>query len=158
MPQEKSAGAVIFRKEGEKNFYLLLHYNSARPEQKKGGHWDFPKGHIEEGESEIQAVKREIKEETGIDDIKIIDGFKEWIKYFFRKTYGLSQEEKKKAPWIFKLVIFYLVQTKTEEVKISSEHMGYKWLSYEEALKQLTFKNAKEILKKANDFILRHKA
>ncbi len=59
------------------------------------------------------------------------------------------------APWIFKLVVFYLAETKTKDVKISFEHQNYKWLPYEEALKQLTFKNAKEILKKANAFILR---
>jgi 8-oxo-dGTP pyrophosphatase MutT (NUDIX family) len=146
MPKEISAGAVVFRKEGNEIYYLLLHYES--------GHWDFPKGHIEEKESEEEAVKREVKEETGIEDIRIIEGFKEYIKYFFRKTYGLNKEEKKKAPWVFKIVVFYLTQTQTKEVKISSEHIGFKWLPYEEAMKQLTFKNAKDILKKADEYIV----
>lgn len=149
MPKEKSAGAVIFRKEDGKIYYLLLHYQS--------GHWDFPKGHIEKGEKEEDTVKREVAEETGIKDIKIVKGFKEWIKYFFRRTYGLGKEEKKKASWVFKIVDFYLAETKVKEVKISFEHIGYKWLSYETALKQLTFKNAKEILKKANDFLVSKK-
>lgn len=149
MPREKSAGAVIFRKESavaaedSKIYYLFLHY--------KSGHWDFPKGHIEEGENEKEAVKREVEEETGIKDIKIIDGFREWIKYFFRNSY---ESKDKKGAWIFKIVIFYLVETKTREVKISFEHIGYKWLSYEEAFEQLTYKNAKEILKKANDYLI----
>jgi len=39
MPKEKSAGAIILRKEDNKIYYLLLHYHS--------GHWEFPKGHIE---------------------------------------------------------------------------------------------------------------
>lgn len=157
MPREKSAGAVVFRREDSKIYYLLLHYES--------GHWDFPKGHIEKGENEAETVKREVAEETGLKDIEIIDGFKEYIKYFFRQTYGLPQEEKKKVPWTFKIVVFYLAEVKTKEaspvrsgvsngVKISFEHQGYKWLAYEEALKQLTFKNAKEILKKANDFLI----
>ena len=54
---------------------------------------------------------------------------------------------------IFKIVTFLLAETKTKEVKVSFEHLGYEWLSYEEAFKKLTFKNAKEILKKANDYL-----
>lgn len=149
MPQEKSAGAIIFRKEGNQIYYLLLHYQS--------GHWEFPKGHIEKGESEEETVKREAIEETGIKDLKILPGFRQYIKYFFRKSYGLKGEARKKAPWVFKLVVFYLVQTQTKEIKLSFEHKGFKWLPYEDALKQLTFKNAKEILKRANDFILQRK-
>ena len=146
MPKETSAGAVIFRKEDNQIYYLLLHY--------KSGHWDFPKGHIEEGEKEDETVKREIKEETGIEDVKIIEGFKEWIKYAFRQTYGLEKGEKKKAPWVFKIVTFYLAETKTKEVKISFEHTGYKWLPYESAFEQLTFKKAKEILKRAHHYLI----
>jgi len=139
MPKETSAGAVVFRKDG-KIYYLLLHYQS--------GHWDFSKGHIEDGEDEDRTVKREIEEETGIKDIKIIDGFKEYIKYFFRKTY-----ENDKAPWTFKVVNFYLAETKTKEVKLSDEHIGYKWLAYDDALKQLTYRNAKDVSKKAHSYI-----
>ena len=135
MPFEKSAGAVIFRKEDSQIYYLLLHYTP--------GHWDFPKGHIEKGENLIQTVRREVEEETGIKDIKIASGFKEWIKYFFRVE-GKN---------IFKIVTFFLAETQTKEVKISFEHKGFKWLPYEEALEQLNFKNAKEILKKANGFL-----
>jgi 8-oxo-dGTP pyrophosphatase MutT (NUDIX family) len=150
MTKEKSAGAIIFHKkplnmardEKAKIYYLLLHYTS--------GHWDFPKGHIEEGESEEEAARREIKEETGIQDIKFIPGFKEKISYFFRKTY----EGKKKPPLVFKEVVFYLAKTQEEKVKISREHIGYKWLSYGKAIEQITFKNSKEILKKANGFVV----
>jgi len=138
---EKSAGAVVFRKEGNKIYYLLLHYPSGTRTPRN--YWDFPKGHIERGEKEIETVKREVKEETGLEDIKFIEGFKKWVKYFFRFQ----------GKTVFKIVIFYLVETKNKNVKISSEHIGYKWLPYEEALEQLLFKNAKEILKKANDYL-----
>ncbi len=147
MPLEKSAGVVIFRREGNELHYLLLHYglgparNASRSDV--GGHWGFPKGHIEQGESLEQTALREAKEETGIEDIKFIEGFKEWIKYFYK------QENKN----IFKIVTYLLAETKTKEVKISYEHIGYKWLAYEQALEQLTFKNTKEILKKANKFL-----
>jgi len=147
---EKSAGAVVFRKEGNKIYYLLLHYPSGTRTPRN--YWDFPKGHIERGEKEIETVKREVKEETGLEDIKFIEGFKKWVKYFFRFQ----------GKTVFKIVIFYLVETpyqnkfgtgQAKEVKISEEHIGYKWLPYKEALKQLKFKNAKEILKKANDYL-----
>jgi bis(5'-nucleosidyl)-tetraphosphatase len=157
MPREKSAGAVIFRKENNEIYYLLLHYESGparnATQSDAGGHWDFPKGKIEKGEKEEETVKREVKEETGIKDVKIVEGFKEWIKYFYRNTYGLNEDEKKKVPWTFKIVNFYLAETETEEVKISFEHTGYKWLPYKRAFEQLTYKNAKEVLKKAHHYL-----
>jgi 8-oxo-dGTP pyrophosphatase MutT (NUDIX family) len=140
MPVEKSAGAVIFRKSEGKIFYLLLQYPGLR---RKGTYWDLPKGHIEKGEKIEETAKREVKEETGLKDIEITPGFKETIKYFFK------WESKN----ILKFVTFYLIETKTKEVEISGEHLSFKWLFYEEALGKLSFKNAKEILKKANDFL-----
>ena len=131
MPQEHSAGAVIINN----GKYLLLHYEE--------GHWDFPKGHIEKGETEEQTVKREIEEETGIKGIKFVEGFKEKISYFF----------KFEGKTIHKDVIFYLVKTQEEKVKLSFEHIGYEWLPYKEAYDKLTYKNAKGILEKANKFL-----
>src|SRR3989344_8207077 len=129
MSQEKSAGAIIFTLKNNVIHYLLLHYPS--------GHWEFAKGHIEQGEKPEEAAIREIQEETGINDLKLIPGFKEYSKYFFRKSYGLKGEAKKKAPWVFKLVIFLLAETSTEEVKISKEHIGFAWLPYEDAVKKI---------------------
>lgn len=152
MPVEKSAGAIIFRREGDEIYYLLLHYPSSskspgprsRANSLRGKeYWDLPKGHIEKGEKIEETVKREVAEETGLNDIGIVEGFKEWIKYFF-KFEGKN---------IIKFVTFYLAETKTKEIKISGEHKGFKWLAYEKALEKLTFKNAKGILEKANDFL-----
>jgi len=132
MVREISAGAVIFRKVNEEPIYLLLHYGS--------GHWDFVKGHIEKGETEKQTVIRETEEETGITDLKFIDGFRERIKYFFHRG--------KKV--VYKEVIFYLAETKKKEIHLSFEHIGYIWLPYKDAINQLTFENAKNVLKKAH--------
>jgi 8-oxo-dGTP pyrophosphatase MutT (NUDIX family) len=141
MSLEKSAGAVIFRKEGDKIYYLLLHYPSSS--KTKRGYWDLPKGHIEKGEKIEDTAKREVREETGLTDISFVGGFKEGIKYFFRL----------KGENIFKIVTFLLAETRIKEVKISFEHIGAEWLLYEKAIERLTFKNAKEILKKANEYL-----
>ena len=138
---ERSAGAVVFREERGKRYYLLLRYPT-KPGSKKD-YWDLPKGHIEKNEDILNTVKREVFEETGLSDVKIIGGFNKTIKYFFTVQ----------GKTIFKTVVFYLVETKITEVKISEEHTGYKWLSIGETLKQLTFKNAKDVIKKADNFL-----
>ena len=135
MPLEKSAGAIVFRREDNKIKYLLIQYG--------WGHWEFPRGLIERGESLEETARREIKEEVGMKDIEFIPGFKEWFKFFF----------KLKGKNIIKIATFLLDETKTKEVKLSHEHKDYVWLEYEEALEKLTFKNSKEVFKKANDFL-----
>ena len=131
---EKSCGAVVFRKSSEVKF-LLLHYGA--------GHWDFVKGNVELKESEKDTVVRELQEETGIADARFIDGFREKIEYFYRR----------RGTTIHKEVIFYLIETHTEQVKLSFEHVGYTWLNYQTALKKLTFKNAKDVLQKAHKLV-----
>ena len=135
MSNEKSCGAVIFKRSKEGIKYLLLHYGA--------GHWDFPKGHQEKNEKEEQTAAREIKEETGIEDIEFVDNFRATIKYFFKKG-----EEK-----IYKEVIFFLLQSATDKVTLSNEHIGYAWLSYEHAYKKLTFNNSKELVEKVDKFL-----
>lgn len=132
---ETSAGAIVFRREKQKTLYLLLHYEA--------GHWDFPKGNIEKGESKQETVVREVKEETGITDIKFIPGFEEKIKYFYRKENTLVHKE----------VYFFLCETHETEIKLSSEHTGFVWLDYKRALEKITYPSSKEILKKAHSFL-----
>ena len=153
MPKEKSAGAIIFRMENGIPYYLLLHYGT--------GHWEFTKGHIEGEESEEETTRREVAEETGIKDLKILPGFKKYIKYFFKQyVKNVSEKDRKagKTPWVFKLVTFFIAETKTKEIKISSEHKGFLWLPIEEAIKKTTFKNSKKLLKEADEFITKNPA
>lgn len=135
MPKEKSCGAIVFKRQKDGAKYLLLHYEA--------GHWDFPKGHMEKNEKEEITAAREIKEETGIDDIEFVDGFRDVIKYFYKKGEETMHKE----------VVFFLAESATEEVKLSFEHIGYAWLGYEHAFKKLTFNNSKELLRKANHFL-----
>ena len=135
MPKEKSCGAIVFKRQKDGIKYLLLHYEA--------GHWDFPKGNQEKNEREEQTAAREIKEETGIEDINFVDDFREIIKYFYRKDEEVINKE----------VVFFLAQASTENVKLSFEHIGYAWLSYENAYKRLTFNNSKELLRKGTYFL-----
>ncbi len=137
MPVEHSAGAVVFRREKEQILYLLLHYEE--------GHWGASKGHIEKGETIEQTALREIQEETGIEDLRFVEGFKETNKYFF-----VFEGER-----IFKTVVFLLAETRTKAVKLSFEHIGFEWLPYEAAIERTTFKDEKEVLKKAHEFVRR---
>lgn len=142
MPKEHSAGAIVFRIDARgKPLYLLLHYPS--PPNIKREYWDFPKGHIEKGETEIDTVKREVQEETGITDLLLLAGFKEVISYMFQV----------KGQKISKTVVFYLGETTEKNVKISFEHLAYIWLPFGKALLLLKFPNAKKLLKKANSLI-----
>jgi 8-oxo-dGTP pyrophosphatase MutT (NUDIX family) len=114
-----------------------LHYEA--------GHWDFVKGHVEKGEAEADTVRRETVEETGLSDVDFVDGFRERISYYYRRG----------GRTVFKEVIFYLLQANREEVQISGEHVGYAWLDYPQAMRRLTFKNARNVLRKANVYLER---
>jgi prepilin-type N-terminal cleavage/methylation domain-containing protein len=134
MKKESSAGAVIFFQKGKKREYLLLNY--------LGGHWGFPKGHIELNENPIKTAIREIKEETGLD-VKIIPGFERKITYSFRH----------KGEFVIKDVVFYLAKAKSQRVRLSKEHKGYVWLPYKSAYNLITYE--KDIIKSAENFLNR---
>ncbi len=136
MYDEISAGAVLHTI--DENFevkYLILNYSY--------GHWDFPKGNMERGESEIETLKREVMEETGIEDIKLTEGFRQQISYKYRK----------KSKLVNKTVIYYLAETKSNNVVLSFEHVNFAWLDFADALEKLSFDNSKRVLKNAKEFL-----
>ena len=136
MREQKSAGIVLFRNTSNKNEFLLLNYPQ--------GHWDFVKGKMEVGETPHETVKREMGEETGISNFKLLKGFEEYVEYNFRF----------KNKVIHKKVIFFLAKTDIRKISLSHEHNDYLWLGYNDALKKITFENAKNVLSKANKFLL----
>lgn len=154
MKFEKSAGAIVFceniNKEstshGMTREYLLLAHNSMNKAKvgKEKIIWDFPKGLISEGEKEIETAWREVAEETGLSEFSLVEGFRETLKIFY----------KFEGDFINKTVVYFLAQTSSsDDVRISFEHTDFAWLSFTEATKQLSFKNSRELLQKAEDFL-----
>ena len=132
MMHELSAGIIPFNVNTKE--FLLLHYPM--------GHWGFPKGHVEDGETEIETAKREMKEETGLD-VEILFGFKSEISYFYKNKGKLSH----------KRVVFFVGTVKDTNVKLSFEHDGYKWANIEETKKTLTYENEKKVFERAIEFL-----
>ncbi len=147
MIHEKSAGVIVFRihpKEGVQ--YLLLYH--------RGTYWNFSKGHVEPKESEAKTALRELKEETGLSNIKLVKGWRQSTHFFFK------EDRKGKKELIRKQFILFLAKAPhTVEVRPCSKYSsnevinGYAWLDYETASKYLKFKNMKEILAEANSYV-----
>lgn len=122
--KEKSCGCIIL-----KDDKILLVY------EKNANYWGFPKGHIEEGETEIQTALREIKEEVGLD-VKIDETKRYTLNY-------IIDDE------IDKTSVFYIARPiNTNIKKQESEIESVKWCNYHKAIEILTFENSKELLKK----------
>ncbi len=143
MNKEYSAGGVIFRKEDDTILFLIIY-------SQRNKLWGFPKGHIEPKETEKQAALREITEETGVQDLKIIDGFREEDIYAAISNRGEFNGQK-----IKKHSIYFLIQTQNKSIEVDGEEISdYKWLEFQEALKVFDFESVKKILKMANLFLL----
>ena len=133
MLDEKSCGALVYRKyHGNTEILLIKHINS--------GHWSFPKGHVEEGETEIETAMREIKEENGIDVI-IDQSFREIVTYSPRRD-------------THKEVVYFIAKAKnTDYTPQEDEIADIKWVEISRAGSVLAYENDKSIVNKAKNFI-----
>lgn len=138
MIEQFSAGILVYSIRDYEIQYLILHYVS--------GHWDFAKGKLEPGETKLQAAQRELSEETSLS-AQVIPGFEESLAYIF----------KERGKMIKKTVTFFVGKTDQQAIRLSREHQGYLWLPFEKAYEKLTYNNAKEMLKNADEFLRAHK-
>ncbi|MBS3739992.1 NUDIX domain-containing protein [Candidatus Bipolaricaulota bacterium] len=131
--KEVSAGIITLKKaSGDRRYLLLRHEN--------GGHWSFPKGHLEEGETAKEAAVRELYEETRLEVFEFVNGFRREINYSYKR------EGRKVA----KSVIYFLAFVPRDlEVNLSPEHLDFIWLPYREARKRLTYGNDQRLLDRA---------
>ena len=136
MSYEKSCGCVIYREIDEMRILII--------KQARNSNWSFPKGHVEQGETETQTAMREVLEEVGLR-IKPKDGFREIIQYNPRAN-------------VNKDVVYFVAESKGGRVRIQKEEVcDYKWVRPEQAFKILSFVNDKEVLIKALEFIAKNK-
>jgi len=137
MDQIQSAGIITYRKKNHEPEYLLLHYFPK-------GHWDFPKGKLEQKETDEQAALRELEEETGLHAM-IKPGFREQIRYIIHDNHEPQ----------YKRVTFFIGDVPVNGVQLSDEHQGYAWLNFHDAIHRLTYENARQLLRKAHRFVRR---
>lgn len=135
MIREKSCGALVYRKRDCGKYDLLL------IKHRCGGHWSFPKGHVEFGENEIQTALREIKEETGLE-VWLHRGFRESVEYYPK-------------PKVKKQVVYFLGSPIEDDTVVRQEEeiSEYRWSPLEDAEDLVTFKNDKNLIKAAKRFL-----
>ena len=130
--QEKSCGAVVWRRQNGQPQYLLIRHN--------GGHWSFPKGHVENNETEEQTAYREILEETGLTTE---------IDLSFRRVVTYSPKI-----GVMKDVIFFLARpTGGTERPQEKEIAQLGWFDYAAARDIITFSTDTEVLDAAQDVL-----
>lgn len=133
MLHEKSCGAIVYRKfHGNTEILLIKHINS--------GHWSFPKGHVENGETEIETAKREIKEETSIDVI-IDPTFRETVTYSPKKD-------------TVKVVVYFLARAKNVDFAPQEDEIAeIRWVDISYAGNILSYENDRTIVTRAKNAI-----
>ena len=134
MKTEKSCGAVVLRKnQGRLQVLLIKHIN--------GGHWAFPKGHVERGETEEQTALREIKEETGLTVM---------LDTNYRKTVTYSPQKD-----VVKDVVYFVAVAKDgQRMAQESEISRIRWTDADRAADFVSFENDKVILLGALEYYL----
>jgi 8-oxo-dGTP pyrophosphatase MutT (NUDIX family) len=130
-----SAGAILFRNTRGRREYLLL---KSRP-----GDWEFPKGGVEGGEELQQTAIREVKEEAGIEDFRLVDGFRDEYDYRFQAN----------GKTIHKTVHLFIAKSYEASAELSTEHRDLQWRDYEQAINTITQDGPREILEDAHQFL-----
>jgi bis(5'-nucleosidyl)-tetraphosphatase len=143
-----SAGVIVFREDSPRSYLLMRSALTRRPV------WEFPKGAIEDGETELEAAERELSEETGLSggDYTILDGFREEERYYF--TRGSGPE----ICLIRKRVDYFLAEWQRGEVQVSREASRHEWVTLEEALRMLRFPEKRRVLARAEEWLAQRQA
>jgi 8-oxo-dGTP pyrophosphatase MutT (NUDIX family) len=136
--RETSAGGVVFRREGgggQPQFLLILDGH---------GNWGFPKGHLEGPEEPAAAARREVLEETGLDDL-IFRGELEVIDWYFRARRVL----------VHKYCHLFLFESPGAAARPQLEEgiTACTWYPLDAALQAIAYENSRTVLRKAGDLV-----
>ena len=131
----QAAGGLVYN---EKKEILLIF---------RRGKWDLPKGKLDKGEKLEDCAVREVEEETGLTELTIHPK-RGVIKYYYIAKGNELRKRRKSGvgQYIFKYVYFYPAESKTKNVILSNEHVGFVWLTYKKARRRVTFENARAML------------
>lgn len=122
---------------------VLVNYGTILLLQYPQGHWDLPKGHVEDSDADnMVTAARELSEETGITEIEFIPGFETKTVYSYKYK---GRRTKKQVFW-------YLATTEKITVKLSKEHRDYMWLDWNLALDMATHNETKSVIEEARAF------
>lgn len=138
--EDKSFGVIPVFKDTKGNFIFCLVRHA-------GEHWGFPKGHQDIGESEHETATRELKEETGIDNVNLLNNQSFIEEYSFEKD---NFKHNKSVKYFLGLVSSMATKTPDNFKKEISE---LKWVAYKEAKLLITFPEAKELLNKVFKYL-----
>lgn len=133
----KQVDSYIYRITDNGPVYLMLKRSSGKYYEHL---WQGVAGKIEKGETAVQAVVRELEEETGKKPVKI-----------FAADHIASFYDARNDRIL--MVPIFGIEVEDSEVQLSEEHSEYKWVSFEEALALLTWKGQKEGLRTVHDEI-----
>ena len=119
---------------------VLVNFGSVLLLQYPQGHWGFPKGHYEAEDGIYQQTAlRELEEETGISEVRMLDDWR--MRTFY--TFTL------KGRPIEKEVFWFIGETDEYDITLSHEHRNFMWLEWDDAENQLNFEQSKEVLRGA---------
>lgn len=136
MKIEKSCGAVVFTRTDEGIKFVII--------TNEVGYYGFPKGHTEDGETEIETAHREILEETGLD-VTFIDGF---------RTTDEHPHIREGRPPVMKHMVYFLAEYSDQQpVPQEGEISEILLTTYEEAMEKFQFESSRRILREANAFL-----
>jgi bis(5'-nucleosidyl)-tetraphosphatase len=122
----------------EMQFLLIRHW---------AGHWGFPKGHADPGETPIATACRELEEETGIQAYKVLDDTSFIEQYSFTKDNQIVE----------KTVTYFIATIASQAVTCQdAEIQAYTWVNFDTALQTITFDQAKRILQRVHDHLQNH--
>ncbi len=138
-----SAGVIVFREDETRSYLLMRSALTRRPV------WEFPKGALERGETELEAAERELQEETGLGpgDYTILEGFHEEERYYFTRGSGPDLR------LIRKRVDYFLAEWLRGEIQVSREASRYEWVSLEDAMRMLRFPEKRRVLSRAEEWL-----
>ncbi len=136
--RERSGGFVIYRIEEGSPVYLLLRSSSDM-------YWGLPKGKVDPGETDLDAARRELQEESGITEFEHEKAFEHTVTYWFARA----------GKKVYKTVHYFLARADSAQVKLSREHSESGWFTLREAREKTAFENLRRTLEEADRFILR---